>query len=692
MKRNISTTQTGYALILMVLTLMGIGGVLLTGFTQDVKRQSEHQRYLHNQRVLKEAKQALLQYAYNYPVTAGNGPGRLPCPDTNNDGIPNASAFCINGAPMVGRFPWKEPEMNFYDARDASGARLWYAVSSTFANSGGGIVINSDTVGQITIQDQSGAVMYDGTATGVAAVIIAPGLPIDRGGVAQDRPADVDDPVNYLDLFGAVDNADFVNNSANGFIMGPIDNLANGIILVNDQLIVVTTAEVIAMAEKAVLAAYRDTIEGYLDKVACTGESPEGTGTTEALCLANGGVWDPVYPWLYNYADVTDLAALSSYYPANTTFGTELADNLGNVGRIPSIFADYFTETASQPIETALSGSLGITFPVLGLTYTQLTKEFLIPVPDVQPPAEFQFNDYPTPPFRATKISDVSFVNLATAGEGRLSANFAEAEPPITLDMYFWDDDEGPPTGVWTACVDDGDNIAELSDCHRGSGGAHINNMEILHVVVTLDFPVTPGVVNYDMNYSTPPTFLVVPATSGSHARIMATFDRDDIINGTMPTISGGTYEYDPHYHPGFALGEQNDATFRAGSVDTTDFSLDELTLSIRYYPELPGWAFGNGWHNSIMMAYADDYRPDGAGGPCTVGTNCLVIDKFTGARNNKVSLLVIAGEHDWADGGDGSMSDDVGDVFDVENDDLDSTFDVRAADGNDKILVIDEI
>jgi hypothetical protein len=52
----------------------------------------------------------------------------------------------------------------------------------------------------------------------------------------------------------------------------------------------------------------------------------------------------------------------------------------------------------------------------------------------------------------------------------------------------------------------------------------------------------------------------------------------------------------------------------------------------------------------------------------------------------------VIAGEHDWADGGDGSMSDDVGDVFDVENDDLDSTFDVRAAGGNDKILVIDEI
>ena len=107
------TSQTGYALILMVVALMGIGGGVIARFTTGVMQETKHQRYLHNQRVLQEAKQALLQYAYNYPVTAGNGPGRLPCPDTNNNGIPNATAFCGGENGIVGRFPWAEPEMNF---------------------------------------------------------------------------------------------------------------------------------------------------------------------------------------------------------------------------------------------------------------------------------------------------------------------------------------------------------------------------------------------------------------------------------------------------------------------------------------------------------------------------------------------------------------------------------------------------
>jgi len=163
MKRNSPTRQSGYALILMVLALMGVGGIVVAGFTQEARKELEHQRYLHNERVLKEAKQALLQYTYNYPVTAGNGPGRLPCPDTDDDGIPNATALCGGANGIVGRFPWAEPEMNFYDARDASGQRLWYAVSSRFANSGA-VTINSGTQGSITIQDRSGALLHDATA------------------------------------------------------------------------------------------------------------------------------------------------------------------------------------------------------------------------------------------------------------------------------------------------------------------------------------------------------------------------------------------------------------------------------------------------------------------------------------------------------------------------------------------------
>jgi len=251
--------------------------------------------------------------------------------------LENFNVDCDDGNPMIGRLPWRDARLNFHDARDASGERLWYAVSDNFAR-GLGSFVNSDTVGSITIQDRSGAVLYDGSVNGVAAVIIAPGAPIDRNGNLQDRSvanadlpfdmiADTDpgiiDPDNYLDLFGAVDNADFVNGTTNGFVTGPIFNPVDGSLAVNDQMIVITAAEVIAMAEKATLQAYRDAIIGYMANVGCIGDAPDGIATNEASCVANGGGWNPVYPWLYNYRDVTGIAELSSFYPAFVNFDDE---------------------------------------------------------------------------------------------------------------------------------------------------------------------------------------------------------------------------------------------------------------------------------------------------------------------------------------------------------------------------------
>jgi len=711
MKRRPSNNQSGFALILLVVTLMAVGGLLLVGYSEAVLDQVESSRFEHNKRVLEEAKLALLQSAYNYPVTNNLGPGRLPNADTDNDGT-------ADGGSTFGRLPWNQPNLNLYDIRDADGQRLWYAVSSSFRPQTD--VINSDTSGGITLRDQSGNVIFDGSNPadlnqyGVAAVIIAPGAVIDRNGVSQDRSAaNVNDPAQYLDLVvGTEDNAGFTNGDAtDGFILGPVNNLTN------DQFIVITAAEVIEVAEKATLQAYQTAIEDYLGETgdvypylfnylpSCFGGASTGAETTAAACAGVGGTWrapyvtselTSLYPASLNFDDEINSDFLGACFggaEANRT-DCETAVNVwkaGYKGRIPSLFAEYFTETDSQPIETVLSGSLGITFPVagvVGLTYTQLTKRFLVPEADVNPPAEFQFNDYPTPPFQTTRISEVSFVDLANPGEGQLKANFVEVQPPITLDMYFWDDDEGPATGVWTACADDGNNIAELSDCHRGPNGTHIFNMEILHVVVTLDFPATPGDVNFDMNYSPPPTILVVPATSDSHARIMAAFDSDDIINGTMLTVSGGTYEYDPHYHVGFALGEQNDGAFRAGSVDTADFILDELTLGIRYYPELPGWAFDNGWHDSMMMAYSPEYLP-GEDQACDAGVDCLEVPNSRGPDDNKIAILISAGQHDWVDENNNGFSDDVIDVFEPENADLDDVFEWPSPPRGDNMLIL---
>ncbi len=69
MKRRPSNNQSGFALILLVVTLMAVGGLLLVGYSEAVLDQVKSSRFEHNKRVLEEAKLALLQSAYNYPVT-----------------------------------------------------------------------------------------------------------------------------------------------------------------------------------------------------------------------------------------------------------------------------------------------------------------------------------------------------------------------------------------------------------------------------------------------------------------------------------------------------------------------------------------------------------------------------------------------------------------------------------------------
>jgi len=716
--------QSGYALILMVLALMGIGGVVLVGFTQGAKVESEQQRFLHNQRVLKEAKQALLQYAYNYPQMGpgqNDGPGRLPCPDTDNDGAENYVASC-NGD-MLGRFPWKVAGLDFYDARDASGEPLWYAVSNNFGR-GGSSTINSDTRGSITVQDRSGAVLYDGTSTtrasGVAAVIIAPGAPIARNGAMQVRGTadEKKDEENYLDLFGTVDNADFVNDDLNGFVTGPIHDVVSGDLLVNDQMIVITAAEVTAMAEMATLQAYRSAILDYL------------TNT--------GGV----YPWLYNYEGIEynkdaepvelDVAIdkLSSFFPAGScagvvkhteaecaagggiwdaSFANEKAtylgiDTAGNndgiFGRIPSIFADYFTETDSEPVETRLSGAMTLINSSDSVTVTatttcdkaciaagNLTFE-LDPDPTVEPPTlNIDFTQV---------LTGVRFVDIDPASvdnEVRLRAILPVAES-IPFELFFWGvhDDE---TTVWTACPG---GANELSDCNFE------DDRSILRIWGTIDFDDSDSldvVADFDFDQSSPPTIVWSPANGAAHASIAATYPGSAIVS--IPGVfSNVKYEFDLHWHSGDTAiidGDHGNEDYSTGgTLDMRGFSTSSLTLSMRYFPELPSWTFDNDWHNAIRMAYALEYEPGAVPPPpCGVNTTCLYLEDSAGAPRNVISLLVLAGQHDWTDGveGDptkpanGRLKNDLLSVFDNGNENTNPTFYRHR--GNDKVLVIEE-
>ena len=716
MMRNIRSRQSGYAMLLMVVMLMGVGGVVLTGFTQGVKDESEHRRYLHNQRVLQEAKQALLQYAYHYPTFGPNGPGRLPNADTNNDGDQDAGS-------SFGRLPWAEQNLNLYDIRDADGQRLWYAVSTTFRPQAS--PINGRTSGNITIRDQSGNVIIDGSNPdgldryGIAAVIIAPGAVRDRNGAFQNRrvlngddPFDttpdtdpgIDTETNYLDLvIGVEDNSGFTpGDPDDGLILGPVNGLTN------DQMIVITADEVLAMAEMATLEAYRDAINLYRANVGCIGEANDGSSIDQQTCEADGGAWNPVYPWLYNYRGVMDSDDLSDYYPAFWTFVGDERDPdpdpdpdtgyLDNYGRIPSLFSRYFSAAESQPIETWMSVTLTLIDPlVLPPTITLLENDCdsacgsggnrtfsLDPDPGVEPPTI----DLLLPQI----LTNVKF-ETPVANEIRVTGTLPDAQQ-IPFRLYFWGDHNNELTN-WTACPG---GANEASDCDFD------DNRSLLEVSGLVEFGAPGGidvVINFDFDSGTTPEITWWQATSAEHAGISGTYP-GSAVTGIPWTFSSVIYQYDGHWHDNddveadIERGAAGDSS--QGLVTNMDaFTLGSVTLGMRYYPELPDWAFANGWHDAVRMAYAETYLPSLPGAcvpaPDIDPTNdCLFLPDEKGAPRNIASLLVIAGEHDWVDDTPGiaGMEDELRDVFDDGNQNNNGSF--SSVRGNDQILVIEEL
>ncbi|MBT8435194.1 MAG: hypothetical protein KJN95_11045 [Gammaproteobacteria bacterium] len=649
MNRGTRKSQSGYVLLFMVLALLGIAGVVGASFTQNVKKTVERERYLHNEQVLKDAKQALLMYAYNYPDIALafngtiRGPGRLPCPDTDapgGAGTPNPVANCIAGGnAIVGRFPWNANGLEFYDVRDATNERLWYAVSQNFANPDLD-VINSDTLGTITIHDQSGSLLYDGSVAGVAAVIIAPGPAIDRGGVVQLRQTAAQqlNPTNYLDLFGALDNADFINsNAADGFVLGPVDNLAASTIIVNDQIILVTAEEVVAMAEQATLQAYQKAINDY-----------------------NANIGVDAYPWLDDYLTTPSLAV----------FDAEVGTRLG---RVPSIFTNYFDNDPAAEIGQ----------PVLSDVRLRINlAPVLIP--------------FPVPSLVADVISADATItfNVAVNGDLTMTPSVAGASEV----HYYWD--EEPAGDGWQEClplVTFDERDCRQAETFPGSGvctgipdGTLAANECATQVVrVTYTNTLAAG-VPYTRPFAdiTATPLVYEDPTAGDHAYVFAEYA--DVTADAIDV----TYFFDNYFLNSLDNVESGDVTY---------------SLGVRYYPELPGWALdpaltpglgGNDWHDSMQLAYAAGFAP-GAAATCTPGglppANCLTVNNAGGIANDKIVVLTIASDHGLIDDDDNAVpipaapgyTDELDDIFDPDNDNADDTFDAWSLTNNDKVLVI---
>jgi len=259
-------------LLLGAMLALGLAAAFATGLTGQAARLARDRV---SDRALAEAREALIAYATSRPIDAQVGPGYLPCPDLDDDGWAEATCGSLSGhtgqPQRLGRLPWKT--LGIERLRDGYGEPLWYAVSTRHkgllncAASTTCVDMGPDTaLGTITVRDARGLAIHDGriydpargSTGGAAAVVIAPGPPLERIEDAagsrrwqvRDAPGD---PTRYLDKapgdrYADEDNADFVDRTdaraanANGFIAGPVV-LADGSVAVNDRIAVITPSD-----------------------------------------------------------------------------------------------------------------------------------------------------------------------------------------------------------------------------------------------------------------------------------------------------------------------------------------------------------------------------------------------------------------------------------------------------------------
>lgn len=231
--------------MLLVVMLVGMVAALFVFGIVDTT-SAALRRNQHMGTTLAQAKQALIGRA----VSDDSRPGSLPCPDTDDDGV--AELFAGVDCPSyIGRLPWKS--LGLPDPRDSAGERLWYALAPAFRDNASAGLLDSDTKGSLTVYQDSTATTI---TTQAVAVIFAPG-PVVAGQVRD--PASANNPANYLETTGGVNNA----IAAGPFISAQASSTFN------DRLLAITTAELMPLVEMRVAREMLALLRSYRSSSGC---------------------------------------------------------------------------------------------------------------------------------------------------------------------------------------------------------------------------------------------------------------------------------------------------------------------------------------------------------------------------------------------------------------------------------------
>jgi hypothetical protein len=259
--------QGGAVLILLFVGLiMGAATIILAALNNGSPQLRDR---LNKQSEMQVIKEALLAYAMANPEynNAPNGPGRLPCSDTNNNGTMD----CNNNAVGLGRLPEKiDPPVGgpvFLSDRYADmGQQFWYAVAPAFRQNSSSLNSNSTTTFSL-----------DGVG-GIAAVIIAPGPSID--GQVRNNSSQAN---RYLES-NNVTGPDFLTNH-------PTDPR-----MLNDMIVSITVAEVMTFATLRVAQEVKRVLDIYY---AANGNTyPALQADFSVAMTASGAAWVAANAWI----------------------------------------------------------------------------------------------------------------------------------------------------------------------------------------------------------------------------------------------------------------------------------------------------------------------------------------------------------------------------------------------------------
>lgn len=219
-----------------ILFIAGAGAIISILDFNSLNRNRDTETF----KALREAKEALLAYsvlyATNYNPTNATtvGPGYLPCPDTNGNGVENLP--CSGNS--LGRLPRSIilPSGKIFSLSDFKSTvdeQFWYSVASTFSHNPMG-VINSSTVTNMTLNGQDR----------IAAVVIAPGL----ANNSQSRPSNNSN--RYLED---------INTSAPNFVSSTTVNSD----LFNDKVLGITIDEIMRPVTRQVAALLKQSLDAF---------------------------------------------------------------------------------------------------------------------------------------------------------------------------------------------------------------------------------------------------------------------------------------------------------------------------------------------------------------------------------------------------------------------------------------------